>query len=160
MADFTLRASDGLRIPSGTRIGIVVSRWNDHITGLLLEGALESCRNHGLSDSDVDIFWCPGAYEIPLVVQKILHSDQYAGAIALGAVIRGSTPHFEYVAGAASTGISRVMLDTGKPISFGILTVDTLEQAMERAEPGALNKGGESALTLFEMIALLNQITH
>lgn len=158
MADFTLGIPEQLQIPDGVRVGIVVSRWNDHITGQLLQGALQACTKLGLKSDDVDIFWCPGAYEIPITARMVLDTGRYHGVIALGAVIRGSTPHFEYVAGAASEGVMRVMLDTQRPVIFGVLTVENEEQAQERADLNKGNKGGEAAVTLLEMLALEAQI--
>lgn len=160
MAEFTLGIPQQLTVLEGTRIGIVVSRWNNHITDQLLQGALQRCRMLGLDASHVDVFWCPGAYEIPITARMALDTGRYSGIIALGAVIRGATPHFDYVAGAASDGVMRVMLDTRKPIIFGILTVDSEEQAQERAQIERGNKGGEAAVTLLEMLALEEQITN
>lgn len=158
MADFTLGIPEHLKVPDGTRVGVVVSRWNDHITGQLLQGAREACASLGLQSQDVDVYWCPGAYEIPITAQMVLNTGKYDGVIALGAVIRGSTPHFEYVAGAASEGVMRVMLDARKPVVFGVLTVENEEQAQERARLDRGNKGGEAAVTLLEMLALEAQI--
>jgi 6,7-dimethyl-8-ribityllumazine synthase len=158
MADFTLGIPEQLKVPQGTRIGIVVSRWNNHITGQLLQGALQRCTELGLDASDVDVFWCPGAFEIPITARMVLDTDRYSGVIALGAVIRGATPHFDYVAGAASEGVMRVMLDTRRPVIFGVLTVDSEEQAQDRAQIDRGNKGGEAAVTLLEMLALEEQI--
>ena len=158
MADFTLGTPEHLKVPDGTRVGIVVSRWNDHSTGQLLQGALQTCTALGLKPHDVDVFWCPGAYEIPMTAQMVLDTGRYHGVIALGAVIRGSTPHFEYVAGAASEGVMRVMLDMRKPVIFGVLTVENEDQAQERARLDRGNKGGEATVTLLEMLALEAQI--
>lgn len=160
MAEFTLGIPQHLTVLEGTRIGIVVSRWNNHITDQLLQGALQRCTMLGLDASHVDVFWCPGAYEIPITARMALDTGRYSGIIALGAIIRGATPHFDYVAGAASDGVMRVMLDTRKPIIFGILTVDSEEQAQERAQIERGNKGGEAAITLLEMLALEEQITN
>ena len=140
------------------RSGIVVSRWNNHVTEMLLDGALKTCEQLGLQSSQVDVFWCPGAYEIPITARMALDTGRYNGIIALGAVIRGATPHFDYVAGAASDGVMRVMLETRRPVVFGVLTVDNEEQAQERARLDRGNKGGEAAVTLFEMLALEEQI--
>lgn len=158
MADFTLGIPEHLKVPDGTRIGIVVSRWNNHVTEMLLDGALKTCEQLGLQSSQVDVFWCPGAYEIPITARMALDTGRYNGIIALGAVIRGATPHFDYVAGAASDGVMRVMLETRRPVVFGVLTVDNEEQAQERARLDRGNKGGEAAVTLFEMLALEEQI--
>jgi 6,7-dimethyl-8-ribityllumazine synthase len=158
MADFTLGIPEHLKVPDGTRVGIVVSRWNDHITGQLLQGALQACDAIGMQSSQVDVFWCPGAYEIPMTARMVLDTGRYSGVIALGAVIRGATPHFDYVAGAASDGVMKVMLDTRRPVAFGVLTVDNEDQAQERARLDRGNKGGEAAVTLLEMLALEAQI--
>jgi 6,7-dimethyl-8-ribityllumazine synthase len=159
MADFTLGIPEQLKVSDGTRIGVVVSRWNNHITGQLLQGALQRCTELGMPASDVDVFWCPGAFEIPITVRMALDTGRYNGIIALGAVIRGETPHFDYVAGAASDGVMQVMLETRRPVIFGVLTVDTEEQAQDRARIDRGNKGGEAAVTLLEMLALEEQIT-
>lgn len=154
MADFTLKPSAGLQVNEGTRVAIIVSRWNDHITNQLLNGAQEACIRMGLLSDHIDIVWCPGAFELPLTAKVLSKTGRYDGIIALGAIIRGSTPHFEYVSKAATDGILQVMLEFSLPISFGVLTVENEEQAMERASIHRGNKGGEAAITLFEMIAL------
>jgi len=154
MAEFSLKPSDGLKLNEGTRVAIVVSRWNEHITSQLLEGAIGVCTHMGLPSNQLSIVWCPGAFEIPLTAKMLLKTGKYDGVIALGAVIRGSTPHFEYVSKAATDGILQVMLEFTAPIAFGVLTVDTEEQALERAVTTLGNKGGEAAITLFEMIAI------
>lgn len=159
MANYTVRIHEGMMTSGSARIVIVISRWNEFITKQLLDGALDSLRRHGVDAENVEVMWCPGSFEIPLVLQKALEGDRFQGAIALGAVIRGSTPHFDHVAGAVSNGVSRVALDTGKPIGFGVLTVDTIEQAIERSGTKAGNKGSEAALTLLEMLSLIHQIT-
>ena len=158
MAQFTLGISENLSIRDDSRIGVVVSRWNGHVTERLLEGAMQRFSALGLASSQVDVFWCPGAYEIPVTAKLALETGKYHGILALGAVIRGETPHFEYVAGAASDGVMRVMLDTGRPIVFGVLTVENDDQALERARVDRGDKGGEAALTLLEMLALEDQI--
>ncbi len=158
MADFTLGIPDHLKVPEGTRIGVVVSRWNNHITDQLLQGALQACEALGMQPAQIDVFWCPGAYEIPITARMVLDTGRYSGIVALGAVIRGATPHFDFVAGAASDGAMQVMLETRRPVAFGVLTVDNEEQAQERARLDRGNKGGEAAVTLLEMLALEEQI--
>ncbi len=157
MADFTLKPSIGLHVYKGTRVAIVVSRWNDHITNQLLDGAKEACISMGLTSDQIHIVWCPGAFEIPLSAKMVLKTGKYDGLIALGAIIRGSTPHFEYVSKAATDGILQVMLELETPISFGVLTVENEQQALERASVDRGNKGAEAAITLFEMLALKSQ---
>jgi 6,7-dimethyl-8-ribityllumazine synthase len=158
MADFTLKPSEGLQHIEGTRVAIVVTRWNDHVTRQLLKGALDACTKMGLSSDHLDVVWCPGAFEIPLTAKMLLKTGKYHGLISLGAVIRGSTPHFEYVSKAVTDGVLQVMLEFSSPIAFGVLTVDTEEQALERADTDRGNKGYEAAITLFEMIALSARI--
>lgn len=140
------------------RIGIVTSRWNSFITERLKEGAVENLMAHGIPGKDITVVYCPGAYEIPLTAKLLLESGNYDGIICLGAVIRGSTPHFDYVAGAVNNGVAKLNLDFGKPVIFGVLTTDTIEQAVERAGTKAGNKGEEAALALIEMISVINQL--
>ena len=140
------------------RIGIVVSRWNSFITERLLEGAVDMLKRHGVDESGIDVVYCPGSFEIPLVASKLAEKGKHDAIICLGVVIRGSTPHFDFVAGAASRGISDVMLKYQIPIGFGVLTTDSIEQAIERAGTKAGNKGGEAAMTVLEMISLSGQI--
>lgn len=142
----------------GRRFAIAVSRWNEFITRRLLEGALDCIRMHGGDDSATAVVYCPGAFEIPLVVKRLAISGKYDAVIALGAVIRGATPHFEYVAGQSAAGIASVSLETGVPCLNGVLTVDTIEQAIERAGTKAGNKGWEAAQSAIEMVSLLARI--
>lgn len=139
-------------------IGIVVAKWNSFITDNLLEGALEVLKNKGYSDNEIIVVQCPGAYEIPLTAKKLL--DKTDGVIALGAVIRGDTPHFDYVCEAVNNGVLRLNIDAGKPVSFGVLTTDNVAQASERAGEGdsSGNKGAEAALALLEMLSVLRKI--
>lgn len=143
---------------TGLRFGIVVSRFNEFITGKLLAGAQDAIRRHGGDEAQVDIAWVPGAFEIPLVAQKLATGGRYDAVICLGAVIRGATPHFDYVAGEAAKGVAQAMLQAGTPIAFGILTTDTIEQAIERAGTKAGNKGFEAAVTAIEMANLLRAL--
>ena len=138
--------------------GIAVSRFNGFIVERLLSGALETLRKHGVEDREISIIKVPGAFELPLAVKTMAESENYDAIIALGAVIRGGTAHFEYVAGECVKGISHVGLTLGLPVSFGVLTVDTIEQAIERAGSKAGNKGEEAALTAMEMLSLMRQI--
>lgn len=143
---------------ASARYGIAVARFNSFIVDKLLDGALEALQKHGVLDRDITIVRVPGAYELPVAVKKMAASDNYDAIIALGAVIRGGTPHFEYVAGECVKGLSHVSMDSGLPIAFGVLTVDTIEQAIERAGTKAGNKGEEAALTAMEMVSLLRQL--
>jgi 6,7-dimethyl-8-ribityllumazine synthase len=139
------------------KIGVVVGRFNEFISGKLLSGALDCLKRHETSLDDVEIAWVPGAFEVPLIAQKMAESKKYDAVICLGAVIRGSTPHFDYVAGEAAKGISQVTLKTGVPVIFGIVTTDTLEQAIERAGTKAGNKGWDAAMTALEMANLVRR---
>ncbi|MCX7569084.1 6,7-dimethyl-8-ribityllumazine synthase [Tumebacillus sp. DT12] len=142
---------EGNLIGTGLKIGVVVGRFNDFIGGRLLDGALDSFKRHGVEEDDVDVAWVPGAFEIPLIAKKMAASGKYDAVVTLGAVIRGSTPHFDYVCSEVAKGVSRINLDTGVPTVFGVLTVDTIEQAIERAGTKAGNKGWEAAVTAIEM---------
>lgn len=143
---------------AGLRFAIVATRWNDFIVDRLVTGARSSLKQHGVADDAIDIAVAPGAYEVPFIAKKLAATGRYDGIVALGCVIRGATPHFEYVAGEAATGISRAANDTGVPIAFGVLAVETIEQAIERAGTKAGNKGGEAALACLETITLCNAI--
>lgn len=143
---------------AGMRLGIVVARWNELITERLLKGALDAVRMHGGDADRVQVFRCPGAFEIPIVLHRLARTERYDALIALGTVIRGATPHFDIVAGNAASGISRVMLESGVPIGFGVLTVDTIEQALERAGTKAGNKGWDAALAAIETAQLLRMV--
>ena len=137
---------------------IVVGRWNSFVVESLLEGSLDALRRHGVSEDDITIIRAPGAFEIPLVCQKAAAGGQYDAIIALGAVIRGGTPHFEYVAGECTKGLAQVSMQYSVPVSFGVLTVDSIEQAIERAGTKAGNKGEEAAMSAIEMVNLLKQM--
>ncbi|HPX86751.1 MAG TPA: 6,7-dimethyl-8-ribityllumazine synthase [Candidatus Hydrogenedentes bacterium] len=140
------------------KIGIVVSRFNEFISSKLLAGALDALQRHGVADENISVAWVPGAFEVPLVTKKMAQSGKYDAVIALGCIIRGATPHFDYVANEAAKGIGHVMLDTGVPVLFGILTTENIEQAIERAGTKAGNKGADAAMGALEMINLLEQI--
>ncbi len=140
------------------KYALLVSRWNSFVVDSLKAGALDTLRRHGIADKDVAIYYAPGCFELPLVAKRVAEKKQYDALIALGAVIRGGTPHFEYVAGECTKGLAQVSLDAGLPIAFGVLTVDTIEQAIERAGTKAGNKGAEAAATALEMVSLLGKI--
>ena len=142
----------------GLRFGLVVSRFNEFIGGKLLSGALDSLTRHGVLPADIEVAWVPGAMEIPLAAQRMAKLGKYDGLVCLGAVIRGSTPHFDYVAAEVAKGVAMVQLETGIPIGFGVLTTDTIEQAVERAGTKAGNKGWDSALAALEMVNLFRNI--
>ena len=142
----------------GITFAIVISRFNEFISQRLLDGALDALKRHGASDEQINIFKVPGAFEIPLAVQKAALSKKYDAIIAIGSVIRGGTPHFEYVAGECVKGLAQVMMQNGIPVAFGVLTVDTIEQAIERAGTKAGNKGVEAAMSAIEMVNLLKNM--
>ncbi len=139
------------------RVGIVISRFNDFITSNLLEGAKDALIRHGVSEDDIDVAWVPGSFEIPMAARKMVERDRYDGVICLGAVIRGDTPHFEYVSSEVSKGVAKLSMEADIPVTFGILTTDTIEQAVERAGTKAGNKGFEAAVSMMEMANLLNK---
>ena len=143
---------------TGQKFGIVLSRFNAFIAEKLLEGALDTLLRSGANDDDIEVARVPGAYEIPLVAQKMAKSGKYDAVICLGVIIRGATPHFDFVANEASKGIAQVGMETGVPIIFGVLTTDTIEQAIERAGSKAGNKGSECAAAAVEMVNLLGQM--
>jgi len=142
----------------GKRFGVVVGRFNEFITGKLLEGARDALLRHEVDEAAIDVAWTPGSFEIPLIAKRLAQSGRYDAVICLGAVIRGATPHFDYVAAEVSKGVANVSLDTGVPVVFGVLTTDTIEQAIERAGTKAGNKGFEAAMTALEMADLLGRI--
>lgn len=137
---------------------IVVGRWNSFVVESLLDGAIDALRRHGIKDAQMTIIRAPGAYELPIVCQKLAETERYNAIIALGAVIRGGTPHFDFVAGEAAGGLNSVALTASMPVVFGVLTVDSIEQAIERAGTKAGNKGAEAALVALEMVNLFKQI--
>ncbi len=142
----------------GLRFGIVAGRFNEFISTRLLDGALDSLRRHEVDDGDVEVAWVPGAFELPLVAQRLATSRRYDAVICLGAVIRGGTPHFDYVAAETAKGIAKVSLDSGVPVIFGVLTTDTVEQALNRAGLKSGNKGADAALAAIEMVNLLGKL--
>jgi 6,7-dimethyl-8-ribityllumazine synthase len=143
---------------AGLRIAVVVSRFNESITSRLLDGAREALARHDVRDEDVDVAWVPGAFELPLAALELAESRRYDAVVCLGAVIRGETPHFEYVAGEAARGVAQVARDTGVPVVFGVITPDTMEQAEARAGGKKGNKGQDAALSAIEMANLLRQL--
>ncbi len=149
---------EGGLICSGKRFGIVVSRFNEFISSKLLSGAIDGLVRHGVDKEAITTVWAPGSFEIPLVAKRMAESKEYDAVIAVGAVIRGGTPHFDYVAGEAAKGLSQVSLQTGVPVIFGILTTNTIEEAVERAGTKAGNKGFDAAATAIEMVNLLEQL--
>jgi len=154
----TIKTIEGNYTNASATYGIAVARFNSFIVDRLLDGALDALRKHGVQDRDISIVKVPGAYELPLAVKKMADAENFDAVIALGAVIRGGTPHFEYVAGECVKGLSQVSLNSGLPVAFGVLTVDTIEQAIERAGTKAGNKGAEAALTAIEMLSLSRQL--
>lgn len=153
-----MRIIEGKLVAKGGRFAIVVSRFNHFITEHLLSGAEDALQRHGVAAEQITTVWAPGAFEIPLVAQKMAQSGKYQAIICLGAVIRGATPHFDYVAAEVSKGVAAVSLATGIPVAFGVLTTDNIEQAIERAGTKAGNKGWEAAITALEMTDLLGQL--
>ena len=149
---------EGNLIGTDLKIGIVVSRFNGFITAKLLDGALDSLKRHGANLEDVDVFWTPGAFEIPATAKRLAEKGRYDAIVCLGAVIRGATPHFDYVANESAKGIAQVGLNTGIPVIYGVITTDTVEQAIERAGTKSGNKGAEAAVTAIEMANLYKQI--
>jgi 6,7-dimethyl-8-ribityllumazine synthase len=153
-----IKTIEGQLTVHNARFCIVVSRWNGFIVENLLAGAIDTLKRHGAQEGDITVVRLPGAFEMPLVLEKIAAKGEYDAIVALGAVIRGGTPHFEYVAGECVKGMAQVTLKHGLPIAFGVLTVDTIEQAIERAGTKAGNKGGEAAASAIEMVNLLRQL--
>lgn len=153
-----MRKIEGNLVSEGIRIGIIASRFNEFITGKLIEGALDGLKRHGVKEEDIEIAYVPGAFEIPLIASKMAKNEKYDAIICLGAVIRGATSHYDYVCSEVSKGIALVSLNTGKPVLFGVLTTDTIEQAIERAGTKAGNKGFDCALSAIEMVNLIRNI--
>lgn len=149
---------EGHLVGQGLRFGLVVGRFNEFITNRLLAGAMDALTRHGVAEEDVDVAWVPGGFEIPLVARKLALRGRYDAVVCLGAVIRGSTPHFEYVAAEVAKGVARVGLETGVPVIFGVITADTLEQAIERAGTKAGNKGWQAAVSAIEMANLMRRL--
>lgn len=153
-----IKVVEGDFAASQGRYALLVSRWNSFVVESLKDGALDTLRRHGIKDDQVTIYYAPGAFEFPLVAQRIAAKGEFDAIIALGAVIRGGTPHFDYVAGECTKGLAQVSLNANVPVTFGVLTVDTIEQAIERSGTKAGNKGVEAAATALEMVSLLGRV--
>ncbi|MBQ0742391.1 MAG: 6,7-dimethyl-8-ribityllumazine synthase [Pseudomonas sp.] len=153
-----IRTIEGDFMATQGRYALVVGRFNSFVVESLLSGAIDALKRHGVKDADITIIRAPGAFEIPLVVKKIAEMKQFDAIVTLGAVIRGGTPHFEYVAGECVKGIGSLSLEYGIPVAFGVLTVDSIEQAIERSGTKAGNKGAEAAMSAFEMVSLFKQL--
>jgi len=149
---------EGMLLGKGLKFGLVVSRFNEFITQKLLGGAQDALLRHGVNQEDIEIAWVPGSFEIPLVAKKLAETKKYNAIICLGSVVRGGTPHFEYIAAEVSKGIANVSLQTGLPVIYGIITADTLEQAIERAGTKMGNKGFDAAVSAIEMANLVKSI--
>lgn len=152
------KVKQGLLKAEGFRFAIVASRWNDFLTSKLTEGALDTLERLGANETDVEIFKVPGSFELPLTAQKVALTGEFDAVICIGVVIRGETPHFEFVAGEAAKGVSQVSMSTGVPVLFGIITADTVEQAVNRAGVKSGNKGVEAAMSAVEIVNLYNEI--
>ena len=150
---------EGALLGKGLKFGLVVSRFNEFITSKLLGGAQDALLRHGVSPEDIELAWVPGSFEIPLIAKRLAQTKRYDAVICLSAVIRGGTPHFDYIAAEVSKGVAKVGLDTGLPVIFGVITADTLEQAIERAGTKMGNKGFDAAVTAIEMTNLLKSIS-
>jgi 6,7-dimethyl-8-ribityllumazine synthase len=153
-----LRTWEGTLVAKGLTFGIVVSRTNEFITARLLEGALDALRRHGAEEDQIDVVRVPGSFEIPLAAKRLAASGRYESIICLGTVIRGATPHFEYIASEVSKGVAAAAMETGVPISFGVLTTDSIEQAVERAGSKGGNKGFDAACSAIEMANLFREL--
>jgi 6,7-dimethyl-8-ribityllumazine synthase len=149
---------EGVLLGKGLKFGLVVSRFNEFITKKLVEGAQDALLRHGVNQEDIDVAWVPGSFEIPLVAKKLAQTKRYDAVICLGAVIRGGTPHFEYVAAEVTKGVAKVGLETGLPVIYGVITADTLEQAIERAGTKEGNEGFKAAASAIEMANLVRSI--
>jgi len=153
-----MKIIEGKLQAKGLKFGIVVSRFNEFITSKLLEGAIDALIRHGANEEDIEIVWVPGSFEIPLVAKKLALSSNYNAIICLGTLVRGATPHFDYIADEVSKGIALVSLETGIPVSFGVITTENIEQAIERAGSKSGNKGWDAAMAAIEMARVIEQI--
>ena len=149
---------EGVLSAEGMKFAMVVGRFNDFISSKLLEGTIDTLKRHGADEDEMTIAWVPGSFEVPLTAKRLAASHRFDAVICLGAVIRGSTPHFDYVSAEVSKGVAQVSLETGVPVIFGVLTTDTIEQAIERAGTKAGNKGADAAMAAMEMVNLLKKI--
>ena len=153
-----MRVLEGKLVASGLKVGIVAARFNEFIVCKLVSGALDGLKRHDVKDEDIDIAWVPGAFEIPLIADKMAKSKKYDAVICLGTVIRGATSHYDYVCNEVSKGIAQVSLNTGIPVLFGVVTTENIEQAIERAGTKAGNKGYDCALSAIEMVQLIKEV--
>jgi 6,7-dimethyl-8-ribityllumazine synthase len=149
---------EGKLLADGLRFGIVASRFNELITSRLLSGALDALKRHGAAEENIEVAWTPGGFELPMVAQRLAESGEYDAVICLGAIIRGATPHFDYIASETAKGIAQVSLRTGLPVIYGVVTADTIEQAVERAGTKAGNRGADAAASAIEMANLLREL--
>jgi len=154
-----IKTFEGSLVVRDARVGLIVARFNSFIVDSLLQGAVDTFLRHGLDESSLHVIRVPGAFEMPLAAKRAAATGRYDALVALGAVIRGGTPHFEYVAGECTKGLAQVSMESGLPVGFGVLTVDSIEQAIERAGTKAGNKGAEAALSVLEMLSLLRQFS-
>ncbi len=153
-----MKIYEGLLTVTNEKFCIVISRFNEFIGAKLLSGAIDELKRHGVAEDNIDVVWCPGAFEIPLVAKKCAKTSKYNAIITLGAVIKGSTSHYDYVCAEVSKGVASVSLETGVPVIFGVLTTDNIEQAIERAGTKAGNKGSDAAKSAIEMASLMGKI--
>lgn len=153
-----MKKIEGKLIGSGLKFGLVVSRFNELISSKLLDGAIDALIRHDVSENDISVAWTPGSFEIPLIAQKMASDDSYDGIICLGAIIRGDTPHFEYLTAEVTKGIAKINLDSEKPITFGLIIADSVDQALERAGTKMGNKGYSSAVSCIEMVNLIKSL--
>ena len=153
-----MKINEGKMISEGLKYGIVIGRFNEFIGSKLLDGAIDTLKRHGASEDEIEVTWVPGAFEIPLMTKVLAKSGRFDALITLGAVIKGATPHFDFVSNEVSKGVASVSLESSIPVAFGVLTTDTIEQAIERAGTKAGNKGAEAALTAIEMANLLKNV--
>jgi 6,7-dimethyl-8-ribityllumazine synthase len=153
-----MKTFEGKLDAKGLKFGIVIARFNEFISGKLLSGCLDGLIRHGADEANIDVAWSPGSFEIPLLAKKLAVSKKYDAVICLGAVIRGATPHFDYVASEVSKGVAHVSLETGTPVIFGVLTTDNIEQAIERAGTKSGNKGFDAALAAIEMANVIREL--
>ena len=144
--------------PEGARFALIVSRFNEFVTSRLLSGAIDALKRHHVDEDDIDVVWSPGSFEIPLIAKRLASSGEYAAVLCLGAVIRGGTDHYQYIASEVAKGVAMAAMETGVPCIFGVLTCDTVEQAVDRAGAKSGNKGADAALSAIEMVNLLSQV--
>lgn len=154
-----MKILEGNLVSSNMKVAIVAGRFNEFIVSKLISGAEDALRRHGVKEDNISLAWVPGAFEIPLIAKKLAEKDEYDAVICLGAVIRGSTPHFDYVCAEVSKGVAAIALNTNKPIIFGVITTDSIEQAIERAGTKAGNKGYDAAVSAIEMVNLIKEIS-